>query len=180
MSGVNALYDPATGLRYENLGTLGKAHTIGYLWNTGTLAFEVPTVSSGGSGGNVIVTNWPTTQAVSIASSVAVTGPLTDAQIRATPLPVSGTIAVSNMVAQGLTDTELRATPVPITGAFETNLAKLPGLSIPIHDYISQAQNATQDIWTYKIGGAGGSLVATVTVTYTDSTKAVIFTVAKT
>ena len=36
------------------------------------------------------------TQPVSIAASVAVTGPLTDAQLRATPVPVSGTVTASN------------------------------------------------------------------------------------
>lgn len=44
--------------------------------------------------------------AVSVTGSVAVTGPLTDAQLRATAVPISG----------ALTDTELRATPVPISG----------------------------------------------------------------
>lgn len=37
--------------------------------------------------------------------------PLTDTQLRATPVPVSGTVATG-----GLTDTQLRATPVPISG----------------------------------------------------------------
>jgi hypothetical protein len=44
-------------------------------------------------------TFWQTTQPVSIAASVAVTGPLTDTQIRATPLPVSGTVSVGNFPA---------------------------------------------------------------------------------
>ena len=33
------------------------------------------------------------------------------------PLPVGGTVAVSNMVAQGLTDAQLRATAVPVSAA---------------------------------------------------------------
>lgn len=41
------------------------------------------------------------------------TNALTDAQIRLTPLPISGT--VSTGLSQGLTDTQLRATPVPVT-----------------------------------------------------------------
>jgi len=36
---------------------------------------------------------------------------LTDTQLRATPVPVSGTVATG-----GLTDTQLRATPVPVSG----------------------------------------------------------------
>lgn len=50
-------------------------------------------------------------------ASLAVTGPLTDTELRATPVPVSGTVATG-----GLTDTELRATAVPVS------LATLPAL----------------------------------------------------
>jgi hypothetical protein len=49
---------------------------------------------------------------VDSAPTTAVTGPLTDTQIRATPLPVSGTVTASGPV----TDTQLRATPVPVSG----------------------------------------------------------------
>jgi len=41
------------------------------------------------------------------------TNALTDAQIRLTPLPVSGTV-----VTGGLTDTQIRATALPVSGAF--------------------------------------------------------------
>jgi hypothetical protein len=64
------------------------------------------------------------TQPVSIAGSVAVTGtffqatqpvsgPLTDAQLRATPVPVSGTVTATGP----LTDTQLRASAVPISAS---------------------------------------------------------------
>jgi len=43
---------------------------------------------------------------VPVSGTVTATGPLTDTQLRATPVPVSG----------GLTDTQLRATPVPVSG----------------------------------------------------------------
>jgi hypothetical protein len=46
-------------------------------------------------------------------SSVAVTGPLTDTQLRASAVPVSGTVTATGP----LTDTQLRATPVPVSGA---------------------------------------------------------------
>jgi hypothetical protein len=42
---------------------------------------------------------------------VAVTGPATDTQLRATPLPVSGTVTATGP----LTDTQLRATAVPVS-----------------------------------------------------------------
>lgn len=74
-------------------------------------------------GGNSITVDgvfFQATQPVSLASttitgSVAVTGPLTDTQLRATAVPVSGTVAVTGP----LTDTQLRATPVPISGTID-------------------------------------------------------------
>ena len=60
--------------------------------------------------------------AVPVSGTVAVSNMvaqgLTDTQLRATALPVSGTVAVSNMVAQGLTDTQIRATALPVSGTF--------------------------------------------------------------
>lgn len=53
-----------------------------------------------------------------------VSGPLTDTQLRATPVPttVSGLVSISNFpatqpVSGPLTDTQLRATPVPVSSA---------------------------------------------------------------
>lgn len=48
------------------------------------------------------------------------------------------------------------------------------------YDYLSLAQTATEDIWTYKTGGSGGSTVATITITFTDATKNTISNVART
>jgi hypothetical protein len=59
-------------------------------------------------------------------------------------------------------------------------LQKIPGLALPIYDYVLQTQSATQDVWVFKTGGGAGTTVATVTINYTDSTKAVITNVAKT
>jgi hypothetical protein len=75
---------------------------------------------------------------VTFGGTVAVSGPLTDAQLRATAVPVSGTfwqatqpvsgtfwqatqpvsIAASVAVTGPLTDTQLRATAVPVSGTF--------------------------------------------------------------
>ena len=63
---------------------------------------------------------------------------------------------------------------VHVTGTFSS------GLSLPSWDYMSLAQNATQDIYTFKTGGSGGTTVATVTITFTDAGKGTISTVAKT
>jgi len=47
-------------------------------------------------------------------------------------------------------------------------------------DYVSVAYDTTTDTYTFKSGGSSGDTVATVTVTYTDSTKVDISSVAKT
>jgi hypothetical protein len=47
-------------------------------------------------------------------------------------------------------------------------------------DYISAAYpTSTTEVYTYKSGGAGGTTVGTVTVTYVDATKAQVSSVAR-
>lgn len=65
------------------------------------------------------------------------------------------------------------ANPLPV-------LSGSNGLNLPNYDYAAQSQTSTQDVWTFKTGGSGGALVATVTINYVDSTKATITNVTKT
>lgn len=65
-------------------------------------------------------------------------------------------------------------------GATEATLLKLNGFSLPVYDSIVPTFNATSDVWVYKTGGASGATVATLTVSYTDATKAVITSVVRT
>lgn len=64
---------------------------------------------------------------------VPVTGPLTDAELRATPIPVSGPVTDAELratpvpVEGPLTDAELRATPVPVSGT--VSVSNFPGIS---------------------------------------------------
>lgn len=53
-------------------------------------------------------------------------------------------------------------------------------MDLPNFDFASQSQTATQDVWTFKTGGSGGTTVATVTINYVDATKLVITDVTKT
>jgi hypothetical protein len=69
--------------------------------------------------------------------SLTVDGPLTDAELRATAVPVSGTVNV------------------------------LTGLEIPEHDYIDLSYTGSNLIGVvYKTGGSGGTTVATLTLAY--------------
>lgn len=67
----------------------------------------------------------------------------------------------------------------PATGAW-TNFS--PATLIPSSwDYMSYTNTpGTVDTYVYKSGGSGGATVATVTVTWTDSTKTVLASVVRT
>lgn len=115
------------------------------------------------------------------ATPVPVSGPLTDTELRATAVPVSGP----------LTDTELRATAVPVSAASlplptgaatEATLAnldaRLAGSLVPeAFDYQDityvLAGNGQGEISTvvFKSGGSGGTTVATLTMTYDANDK---------
>jgi hypothetical protein len=53
------------------------------------------------------------------------------------------------------------------------------GFSMLAYDYVSQARATLTDTWSFYSGGSGGTLVATITIAYTDASKAVIANVAK-
>lgn len=60
-------------------------------------------------------------------------------------------------------------------------LLAIAGLVTEPFDYIEATYPTTSsEVYTYKTGGSGGTAVATVTVVYTDSTKAVLTSVTKT
>lgn len=66
------------------------------------------------------------TQPVSISGSVPVTGPLTDAQLRAVAVPISGTVTANAgsgtfAVSGPITDAQIRATPLPVSGTVTSN-----------------------------------------------------------
>lgn len=62
----------------------------------------------------------------------------------------------------------------------ETLLA-IAGLVTEPFDYIAATYpTSSSEVYTYKTGGSGGTTVATITVVYTDSTKAVLTSVTKT
>jgi hypothetical protein len=78
------------------------------------------------------------------------------------PIPVSD--AGGSLTVDGpLTDAELRATAVPVSGTVNV----LTGLEIPEHDYIDLSytgSNLTGVV--YKTGGSAGTTVATLTLVY--------------
>jgi len=114
--------------------------------------------------------------------------------------PLQGSIKVTNpdgtdIGGGGLTDTELRATAVPVSGTVNlgaTDNAVLDAIKDVLDiinakdvasgtdfDHIDgQQTSATVDTYVYKTGGSGGTTVQTVVVTYTNSAKTDVDTVA--
>jgi len=88
---------------------------------------------------------------------------------------ISGDVIVDEVGLENVAGTK-------INPATEDTLLKIPGLAVPIHDYISATYNdpAFTEVYVYKTGGSGGTTVATVTVVYVDATKAKLVSVTKT
>jgi hypothetical protein len=64
-------------------------------------------------------------------------------------------------------------------GALDVN-ATFPGLIGIQYDYISVAYPSdTTEVYTFKVGGSGGTTVAIVTIVYTDNTKVNLSTVTR-
>lgn len=121
-----------TTLAVTNAGTFAVQATLAAETTKVIGTVNIAAAQSLAITGSVAVTGtfWQATQPVSIAGTVAVSGPLTDTQLRAAAVPVdgsgvtqpisgtvtanagTGTLAVSGPV----TDVQLRATPVPVSG----------------------------------------------------------------
>lgn len=106
----------------------------------------------------------------SVGGTVAVTGPLTDTQLRATPVPVSGTVTTG-----GLTDTQLRATPVPVSGTVTATGpltdAQLRAVAVPVSGTVTA--NAGTGPWPVTDNGGSLTVDGTVAVSSVGGTVAV-------
>lgn len=92
---------------------------------------------------------------------------------------------VNNIPTLTAVSTADGTTPVTLEADPNTHellvFAATGGLVGVAYDYMSYTNtSSTVDTYTYKSGGAGGTVVATVTITYTDSSKSQVSTVART
>jgi len=97
------------------------------------------------------------TVSVSIAGSVPVTGPLTDAELRASAVPISGTVTASGP----LTDTQLRASVVPVDGSGVTQPISAVALPLPS----GAATGTKQDTGNTSLASIDTKLTSPLTVT---------------
>ena len=157
----NAIAYPAVEVSTLNAGSpsmeAGNLYVTPRAWQPSTLSY-VPLIVdaggnllvSGGGGGGGAVT-------ISDGSDVA-EGSTTDAAVLG---DTEGTISA-----------KLRG--------INKEMALTVGLGIAQFDATSLTQATLTDTWKFYTGGLAGSLVNTVTITYTDSTKATISNVVKT
>lgn len=100
-------------------------------------------------------------------------------------------MAGSNVGIRTLTSTHGASTTLDhVTGTAQTTLGGLTKRALDVTissglidfkwDFVTQTQASTTDTWTFKTGGSGGATVGVVVITYVDSSKAVISTVART
>lgn len=98
------------------------------------------------------------TEVTNFPSSQAVTGPLTDTQLRAVAVPVSGTVSTG-----GLTDTQLRAVAVPVSGTFFQ-------VTQPVSGTVSSNVNLTYGTPSQAIVGSGAANLVSATSGYREIT----------
>lgn len=89
------------------------------------------------SNGQATMANSAPVVLASNQNAIAVTGPVTDGQLRATPVPVT----MSNTLA--LTDTQIRATPLAVSGTFFQATQPVSGSVIQIANGLISTANST-------------------------------------
>lgn len=105
------------------------------------------------------VTTGGLTDAQLRATAVPVSGPLTDAQLRATAVPISGTVTASGP----LTDTQLRATAVPVSGPLtdiqlRATAVPISAASLPLPS--GAATDTKQDTGNTSLASIDGKITA--------------------
>jgi hypothetical protein len=128
-----------------NEGT-GTDQLAGRVTPTG-FAADIVMVSEAGTPydvGNPLPVSGPLTDAQMRAAAVPVSGPLTDAQMRAAAVPVSGPLTDAQMraaavpVSGPLTDAQMRAAAVPVSGPLTD--AQMRAAAVPVSGPLTDAQ----------------------------------------
>lgn len=103
-----------TGATIYQFNKPTKGATLSTGGGNTTLTLEADTSAMSGSDRlQVFVDDATAGTSVNVSNTVAVTGPLTDIELRATAVPISGSVTATGP----LTDTQLRASAVPVSAA---------------------------------------------------------------
>ncbi len=105
----------------------------------------------------------PISGSVGVTGSVAVTGPLTDTQLRATPVPISGTVSTTALVATTSNITQVvltnntNATLLAINSARIRAIIFVPSQTLQI----KLGATASTTSFTYKVTAANSTIEIT-------------------
>lgn len=133
-----------------------KTDNIDVLLSTRTKPADTQIISGSVSVSNfpatqpVTGTFWQATQPVSIAGSVPVTGPLTDAQLRATPVPVTSTPVTSSSAV--ITRVATSASSVLLLAANANRKGLIITTETGAANYVAFAATASLTSYSYLMG----------------------------
>ena len=96
---------------------------------------------------------------VPVSGTLTATGPLTDTQLRATAVPVSGTVTASGP----LTDTQLRATAVPVSGPLTDT--QLRATAVPVSGTVTASGPLTDTELRATAVPVTGTITAVTAIT---------------
>lgn len=135
-----------------------------------------------------------------LTAPLAVTGPLTDTQLRASAVPVSAaslplpagasTDALQSAGNTSLASLDSKSPPlgqttksasIPVTIASDQNpTVTIQLFTLPFDAITATYPTSTQEIYQSRVGGVAGTVQQTLTINYTDATKSFITDVART
>lgn len=68
----------------------------------------------------------------------------------------------------------------PLLKSTSGQLFSTVGINLPVYDFVDRVLVSDTETYKFRTSGSSGTLVATITVVYTDTTLSDILTVAKT
>jgi len=128
------------------------------IYSTGDTATRYTNLSGTTLTLNVDTSTHNSGDVLQVIYEVTSTDPLTDSQLRATAVPVSGTVTANTGLTQPLTDTQLRASAVPVSGTFFQATQPVSAASLPLPS--GAATETTLSSIDGKLGSLGQKTMA--------------------
>ena len=128
------------------------------IYSTGDTATRYTNLSGTTLTLNVDTSTHNSGDVLQVIYEVTSTDPLTDSQLRATAVPVSGTVTANTGLTQPLTDTQLRASAVPVSGTFFQATQPVSAASLPLP--FGAATETTLSSIDGKLGSLGQKTMA--------------------
>ena len=100
--------------------------------------------------------------------------------VRPTSIEQKEHVEISNVGAKRVIASGYDGTNIHDLATDTNGILKIAtGFNLPLYDYVSQTQDTLTDTWVFKTGGASGTTVATIVITYTTSAKTIFQSIAR-